>query len=153
MSVKRSGEINATAVSRDGRDLGLLQTLATAVAGAGAVGSVGLMLWVGRRNSSLVLMILFAIWVLSPFIALLWANRVSRRWPAFTRKALYGLMLILPLVSLAIYGSVAIWPPSSTSAFMFVVLPPCSWLLIGIVIPIAALISRNLPHRGAAPRS
>ena len=38
---------------------------------AGAVGSVGLMLRAGHRNDSPILLALFAIWVLSPFVALL----------------------------------------------------------------------------------
>ena len=48
---------------------------------AGAVGSVGLMLRAGRSTPRL-LLVLFVIWVLSPFVALAWANMVSSvgRW-------------------------------------------------------------------------
>ena len=56
--------------------LGFLRTAALTAVLAGAVGSVGLMLYVGRRNHSRVLLVLFALWVLSPFAALGWAYRV-----------------------------------------------------------------------------
>jgi len=44
------------------------------VALAGAVGSVGLTLRAGHRNNSLILMALFATWVLSPLVALVLAG-------------------------------------------------------------------------------
>ena len=78
---------------------------------AGAVGSLGLMLHTGRRQSSLILIGLFTIWVLSPFVALVCAHVVSKRWSALTRTTLYGLMLLLTLSSLASYGYVALGPP------------------------------------------
>ena len=49
---------------------------------AGAAGSIGLMLRVGHRNDStipLLLLVLFTGWVLSPFVALLLAERVWNR--------------------------------------------------------------------------
>ena len=114
---------------------------------AGALGSVGLMLHAGHRNPSRLLLVLFALWVLSPFIALVLANMVSKRWPVLTRAALYTVMLVLTLGSLAIYGDVALGPPRTKAAFVFVVVPPASWLLIAIVVPIAG-ITRRLSRRG-----
>ena len=115
---------------------------------AGAVGSVGLMLHAGHRNPSRLLLVLFALWVLSPFIALVLANMVSKRWSVLTRAALYTVMLVLAVGSLAIYGDVALGPPRTKAAFVFVVVPPASWLLIAIVVPIAALISGKPSRRG-----
>ena len=115
----------------------------------GAVGSVGLMLHVGRRKDSpRLLMALFTIWVLSPFVALVFANIVSKGWSVITRATLYGVMLVLTAGSLAIYGDVALGPLRAKTAFVFVVVPPASWLLIAIVVPIAAVISRRLACRG-----
>ena len=68
---------------------------------AGAAGSLGLMLRAGRRQNSKILLLLFAIWVLSPFIALIGAQVVSKRWPILIRAALYSVMLVLTLASLA----------------------------------------------------
>src|ERR1700731_2872365 len=81
----------------DGGFLGLLRAVALIAVVAGALGSVGLMLWVGHRNPSRVLLVLFAIWDLSPFIALVLADIVSKRWSVITRATLYGVMLILTL--------------------------------------------------------
>ena len=50
--------------------LGLLRAVALIEVVAGAVGSVGLTLRAGQRSPRL-LLVLFTIWVLSPFVALL----------------------------------------------------------------------------------
>jgi hypothetical protein len=64
------------------------------VAGAGA--SLLFMYRVGHRNPSFVLMLLFTVWVLSPFVALLVSAMVSARWTAPSRAALYGSCLPCP---------------------------------------------------------
>ena len=130
----------------DGGFLSLLRAVALIAVVFGAAGSVGLMLWVGHRNPSLVLLGLFVIWDLSPFIALILADIVSKRWSVLTRATLYAVMLILTLGSLALYGDV-VWRPRPQPAFMFLVVPLGSWLLMTIVIPIAALISARLSRR------
>lgn len=128
--------------------LDVLRSAALLAMLAGAVGSVGLTLYAGRRNDSRILMVLFALWVLSPFMALILANAVSKRWSAHIRATLYSVTLVLTLGSLAIYGIVALGPPRGKAAFVFVVVPAASWLLIAIVVPIAALISRRRSRRG-----
>ena len=111
-----------------------------AVTGAAAIAAVGLTLWVGRGGSSLVLMLLFAGWVLGPFVGLLVADKMSRRWSPLTRKTLYIVMLVVALASVAAYLAVAVRQPAQP-AFMFLVVPPCSWLLMVIAIGIAAFVS------------
>jgi hypothetical protein len=150
MSTSGPGESTSKA-SRgrpDGGFLGLLRAMALIAVVAGAAGSVGLMLWVGHRNPSRVLLVLFVIWDLSPFVALVLADIVAKRWSVLTRATLYGVMLILTLGSLAIYGDVVL-RPRSQPAFMFLVVPLGSWLLMTIVVPIAALVSGRLSRRGA----
>jgi hypothetical protein len=132
----------------DGGLLGLLHAVALIAVVVGAAGSFGLMLWVGQRNPSRVLLVLFAIWDLSPFMALVLADIVSKRWSVLTRATLYGVMLILTLGSLAFYGDV-VWRPRPQPAFVFLVVPLGSWLLMMIVVPIAALVSGRLSRRGA----
>jgi hypothetical protein len=124
--------------------LGLLRAVAMIAVLAGAGGSIGLMLRVGHRNNSRVLLVLFGIWVLSPFVALVWANLVSKRWAVLTRTTVYGVTLVLTLGSLAIYGDVAFGPPRAKPAFLFLVVPLASWLLMAIVVPVAAFISGRL---------
>jgi hypothetical protein len=116
---------------------------------AGAAGSVGLMLRAGQRTPRF-LLVLFTVWVLSPFVALLWANLISKRWSAVTRAALYCVTLIITLGSVAAYGGlIDIRPPGSGNAFVFVAVPPASWVFMTIVVPVAALISGRLSRRRA----
>ena len=128
--------------------VGLLRAAALIGLLVGAAGSLGLMLYAGRRQNSKILVLLFAIWVLSPFIALVGANLVSRRWTVPARAALYGVMLVLTLASLAIYGGVAFGYVTAKAGFVFLVVPLASWLLIAIVVAIAALISSRVSRRG-----
>jgi hypothetical protein len=110
----------------------------------GAMGSVTLMLragHAGQRTSSNFLLLIFAVWVVSPFVVLAWANIVSKAWSAITRMTLYIVTIVLAVCSLAVYGIVALGPPRAKTAPVFVVLPPASWLIAGIAVLIAALIS------------
>ncbi|HEX4165671.1 MAG TPA: hypothetical protein VHZ55_09355 [Bryobacteraceae bacterium] len=118
---------------------GRLRVVATTALLVGAVGSVGFMLYAGRRNNSRLLLLLFTLWVLSPFVILLLANVVGWRWPIVTRAALYYVMLVLSLSSLAIYGYVALGPPRAKTAAVFVMVPPLSWLLMVVAIAGAGL--------------
>jgi len=130
----------------DGGFLGLLHVVALTAVVAGAGGSLALMLRAG--HPPFLLRVLFAIWVLSPFMVLAWANVASKRWSVLTRATFYSLSLVLTLGSLAIYGYIAFGPPRAKTAFVFVVVPLASWLLIAIVVPIAAMISGRLSRRG-----
>jgi hypothetical protein len=124
----------------DDRFLGLLHVVALAAVVAGAVGSAAFMLWVGHRNPSRLLLTLFVIWDLSPFVALLLADIVSKRWSVITRVTLHVVMLVLALGSLVLYADVLL-RPKPQPAFRFLVVPLGSWLMMVIVVPIAAVIS------------
>jgi hypothetical protein len=126
--------------------ISILHTIALMAVLCGAVGSLGLMLYTGRHNDSVLLLLLFATWVLSPFIALLVANVVSKRWLVLTRVTLYCLMLVITLGSLVSYSG-ALSPPGTKPAFVFLAVPLISWLLMAIVIPIAASLSRRLSRK------
>jgi hypothetical protein len=132
----------------DGRFLVLLRAVARIAVVAGAVGSVGLMLREGRSTPRL-LLVAFVFWTVSPFVGLAWANMVAMRWSVPTRATLYCVTLVLTLGSLAIYGGLVSPPPGSARAFVFVAVPPASWLLMVIFVPIAALISRRLSRPAA----
>ncbi len=134
-------------INEQGGFLRFLRAAALIAVLAGAVGSFGLMLRAGQRTPRF-LLALFAIWVLSPFVALVWAYVVSKRWSVLTRAALYSVMLLAALGSLAVYGADALWPRKAQPAFVFVVVSPASWLLIAIVVPLAALISGRLSRLG-----
>ena len=106
--------------SRFGLALALAGLLTAALAAVlvGAVGTAGLFLRATQHTPRLLLLIM-AVWVFSPFAALVWADAASRRWPALIRTTLNGVMLFVALASLAVYGADAVWPanrspPSST---------------------------------------
>ena len=67
--------------SQGGTEGGFLRGLGAASVIAlvlGAIGSLVFMLRAGQQTPRF-LLILFTIWVLSPFVALLWANMLSKR--------------------------------------------------------------------------
>jgi hypothetical protein len=133
----------------DGGFLGLLRAVALIAAAAAGCASVALLLRAGPRQKSHLLIVLFTIWVLSPFMALLWANVVSRRWSDVTRAVLYGVTLVVALGSLAIYGDVVdVRPAGSPNAFFFVIVPPVSWLFMTIAVSMATFVSRRRSRRG-----
>jgi hypothetical protein len=81
---------------------------------AEAVGSLGLMFRADQYTPGF-LLVLFVIWVLSPFVALAWANVLSKRWPVLMRAALYGVTFLITLGSLAFYGKLVL-PPAGFAA-------------------------------------
>src|SRR6476659_10648073 len=90
--------------------LPLLRTSALVAVLVGAAGSVGLMLWEGRRNESRMLLIFFALWVLSPFLALGLACIASKRWSSVSRTTFHVVTLTFTLATLAIYGNAVVGP-------------------------------------------
>ncbi len=138
-------------VSRGMPEAGLLSVLRGAALIAvltGVGGSAGLMLRAGRRNDSRILLLLFGIWVLSPFMAAVLAHLVSKRWSAVARATLHVVMLVLTLGSSALYGAVVFGRPRAKTGFIFLVVPLGSWLLIALVVAMAALSSGRLSRRG-----
>ena len=131
----------------EGRLLGVLRGAALIMVLAGAAGSLGLMFRAGHGQKSRILLLLFAIWVLSPFVAFVSAHVVSTRWPAASRATLHSVMLVLTLASLAIYGDVALGHATWKVGFVFLVVPLASWLLMAIAVAMAALISRQVSRR------
>lgn len=116
----------------------------------GAAGSLGLMLYAGRRlGSPPLLLLLFAIWVLSPFAALAVAHVVSERWSVLPRATLHVVTLVVTAASLALYAIIAFGEARPRPAG-FVIMPPLCWLLIATAVPAAAFVSRR-SSRPATP--
>ena len=131
-----------------GRFLDLLRAVALTALAIGGIGSLVFMLREGQRTPRL-LLVLFIIWVLSPFVVLVWGNIVSKHWSVLTRATLYCVTLMIALGSLAIYGEfIVLRPPGSVNAFLFVAVPPVSLLFITIAVATAAFISGRLSRRG-----
>ena len=56
-------------------------------------------------------------------------------------------MLVIALGSLAIYADDARGHRRPQAAFVYVAVPPASWLLLGVVVPIAAVMARRRTRR------
>jgi hypothetical protein len=110
----------------------------------GALSSVGLMLRAGQSTPP-PLLVLFVVWVVSPFAALVWANAVSKRWPVPVRLTTRSVTFIVTVLALAFYGRIILPPAESPPAFVFVVVPLGSWFLGVIAIPMAAFLTRGRP--------
>jgi membrane protease YdiL (CAAX protease family) len=98
----------------------------------GAVVSASLALKAGESAYSGLVPLLLVFWVVSPFLALLAANRASRYWPEPRRWALLGLVLAVTAGCLLSYSGV-IGLASIKPAFPFLITPLVAWLLIGVV--------------------
>ena len=120
----------------------MTRRLALAILPVAALGSLACMFFVGRHNPSIIIMVLFAGWVLSPFVAFAWAERRCAEWSPRARTMLYVTMLLVALVSLAIYAAVVVLLPAKPAA-MFLIVPFGSWLLMGI----GMLIARRSPQQ------
>ena len=116
-----------------------LRTAALIALVIGAAGSVALMLRVGQRNPSSILMVLFAGWVSAPFIGLGLTEHRLRDRSAQSRTLLYGLMLVVAALSLVTYARVAFGPPRQQPAALFLMVPVACWVLIAA----AALVVRR----------
>jgi len=127
----------------------ILRTAALTAVLVGAVGSTILLLHAGR-NTPRFLLVLFVIWILSPFVALGWANMVAKRWSLLTRATLFCVTLVITLGSLVAYAGRISPPKGSSRAFLFVIVSPASLLLLALAVPIAALISRRRSRRAAS---
>jgi hypothetical protein len=68
--------------------VGLMRGVAMIAIAIGAAGSLGLMFYVGHHQRSIILVVLFTAWVLSPFAALLWADGLSKYWSFAARATL-----------------------------------------------------------------
>jgi hypothetical protein len=141
-----SGENGAaTRIPGAGGESRVLRMLVVPALVGGAAGSVAFMGYVGRHNNSALLIALFTVWVLSPFAVLAAGLAASRRWSFRIRQVLYVVTIAVALGSLALYGDVAL-NPRPQPAFLFIVVPPASWLVIAIAAAAAALLSNRTPR-------
>jgi 4-amino-4-deoxy-L-arabinose transferase-like glycosyltransferase len=120
-----------------------LRTAARIALVAGAAGSLALMFHAGRRNPSIILMGMFTIWVLSPFVGLALADLRSTRWPVPGRTTLHVVTIVLALGSLVVFGVDSVRPFSPHTAFLYLVVPPATWLIATMAIALAAMTARR----------
>src|SRR5579871_6696167 len=100
--------------------------------GGGA--SVGLMIHAGGRGVSPILWIVMTTWVLAPFAALELGWHVVGRWSIVRRGPLNALVVVVAAGSLAVYVVDAVTPLNPKAAFVYVVVPLVSWILIAATV-------------------
>ena len=106
-----------------------IRTIALISVVAGAIGSLYFMFNAGRNQKSIFLIILFTGWVLSPFAALFFTNKIVKHRKVSAHALLYWFMIIITIVSLVAYSGIFI-PPGTKPAFIFLVVPLFSWVLM-----------------------
>jgi hypothetical protein len=126
----------------------IIRSVAAWIVVAGAGASLVFMLHAARRQQSRLLLLLFGLWVLSPFLAALVAGWVSRRWSSAIQRAVDVLMVLLALASCVIYGTVAFGNLSVKIGFIFLIVPLASWAFMLLAFGTAALISSRHRSRG-----
>ena len=124
-------------------DINLLRTVAITIVLIGAAVSLFFMFNAGRNQKSILLIALFTAWVLSSFVGLLILNKISSHWTATTvRTSVLWLMIILTIGSVVAYSGILI-PSGTKTAFIFLVAPLASWILIVTTFLIGRKISNK----------
>jgi hypothetical protein len=124
-----------------------LRTMARLAVVVGAIGSVALMLYIGRRNQHYWLLVMFVVWDAAPFLALGFLDfNAAARWSAATRAALYIVTLIVTVVSLGAYVDVVVRPRPQPAA-LFLIMPVVAWLLMATAVPMTEYLSRKQSPR------
>jgi hypothetical protein len=116
-----------------------LRLITLAAVGLAAAVSFVMMLHVGGYRMN-VLMLLFSVWDLSPFVALVVAGIVSKPWPDLMRVALGLVTTVIAAASPIVYVFVAVRRPAQP-AFAFLVVPLGSWVLLIVTVLIAHVVS------------
>src|SRR3954447_12007675 len=118
-----------------------LRQAALAANVVGAVGAIAFLLY-AKQHPPKLLLAMFVVWVLSPYVGLSVGSSVSKRWKTGTRTALYGTTILIALGSLTVYAADALWPRKAQPAFVFVLVPPAAWLLAITVVTVAGYLPR-----------
>jgi uncharacterized membrane-anchored protein len=108
----------------------------------GAAGSIGLWIRAAQHPPPL-LIVLFVIWVLSPFVVLWIGHVMAKRWAPNNQTALYWVTLLVTVASILIYADDAVSHRTAHPAAVYVVVPPASWIASAIAIGLGARIARS----------
>src|SRR5258708_8710510 len=109
----------------------------------GVVGSVALFLRASQRKGPPpLLIVLFVVWLLSPYVLLVAARLFAKRWPPRSRSWIHLAAVVVAALSLVAYRAAALRPSEPTTAG-FVLLAPVCWLITAIAVAIAAVSARR----------
>lgn len=111
----------------------------------GVIGSLCFVFNAGRNNNSILLQGLFIVWVISPFVALLIADFISKQRTLLSRKAIFWLTVIITIGSLVSYSG-AFNTPQTKKAFVFLIVPLLSSLFLILTILTTLRLSSKTIH-------
>ena len=126
---------------KDEKGAGLRLTAVVALV-LGAAGSLGLWIRAAQHPPPLII-VLFVVWVLSPFVILGIAHVAAKRWAPSTQAALCWVTLLVTVASILIYADDAVGHRPAHPAFVYVAVPPVSWLVSAVAIGLGARIARR----------
>lgn len=107
------------------------------------MGSVALFIRASQRKGPTpLLIVLFVIWVLSPYVLLVAARLFAKRWPPRSRSWIHLAAVVVAAVSLVAYGAAALGPSEPKTA-VFVLVAPVCWLITAIGVAIGAVSARR----------
>lgn len=129
------------------RSVGPLRTLALAALWLGALGTLITLFKVAHRQQSSVLLILFVLWDLAPFVVLALGDRASSSWRFRPRVALHVATLLVTLGTLVVYSIVAFGRPRAQPAAAFLLVPPASVLVAAVIVMMTAGPSARVRHK------
>jgi hypothetical protein len=109
---------------------------------AGAAGALGLWIHAASHPPPLIIA-LFVVWVLSPFVILGAGHIVATRWLPGTQSALYWVTLFITLATLVIYIDDAIAHRTAHPAFVYTAVAPASWAVTVAAVATAAFRARK----------
>ncbi|MEO8711771.1 MAG: hypothetical protein ABI405_06575 [Parafilimonas sp.] len=122
--------------------LKFLRTISLVLALLGMVISFYFTYTAGRNNDSILLRLLFLVWVSSPYLMFLFLYNRLKYWSASAQVLFYSVMIFLSLVSFLFYSGI-IMLSNSKPAFIFLAIPFISWIVILAVFVIARFSLRK----------
>jgi hypothetical protein len=125
-----------------------IRALAIAILIAGAAASAGMVYYMGRNNKSVLLILIFVAWVLGPFVALIGAHVISKRLPVRMRVTLPYHSFFITFASVVAYSGILL-PQGTKPAFIFIVMPVFSWVVMIITFFLAASRSKKVSQKNA----
>jgi hypothetical protein len=114
-----------------------LTVLAAPTTTAAALGGLVAMFIIGRHQRSILLIVLFTLWVLSPLVALVLINARAKSWAPAACTTIQYATLLISLGALARYAWVVMWPLKAQPASTFLIVPLVSWIAIGVAAAVA----------------
>lgn len=109
---------------------------------ASAVVALFSMFTIGHRQRSVLLIVLFLGWVLSPYVVLGVLTVRARHWNPSARATVRFAALLISVAALVRYAWVVIRPLTARPASTFLIVPLVSWVAIGVATVVAVRSSR-----------